>query len=350
MTRFTACLFVLALLGFVDVRSSRPLFAADGEPVGVRVRAGAAVTLEPFQGDDVPLKAETLPRRVEIDGVSLLRIGETAGPPSETSGRSNENSAPNRLDVVLVPIGLPHRRDWIQTLHPRIVVPLTTTGEALTEKQVLEFAIDVGVPAGRCRFVLGNVFPVSQFKKSEDEKIVGTQVAGTKLEPYQLPSQWEELMVAKERQAKATAEVFQNLTAEQMNWSPPNGTHTPRWNAEHMMGRVLLFFSQIYHALEAEIPVMDLNPAQMPADYKAAHAGWSGAQEAALINRVAAFTRRYSYLLDGLDLDQKAPGSRWTPRALLKQMDWHFADHTGKTKLKFALPQWPGGATQPVRD
>ncbi|WP_146580536.1 hypothetical protein [Neorhodopirellula pilleata] len=65
-----------------------------------------------------------------------------------------------------------------------------------------------------------------------------------------------------------------------MSFRPSDGTHTPRWNAEHMAGRQLLFFSQIYHALDSRIPVVDRNPQQMPADYEARNLIWSGKEEA----------------------------------------------------------------------
>ena len=109
-----------------------------------------------------------------------------------------------------------------------------------------------------------------------------------------------------------------------------------------MMGRELLFFSQIYNAVDPTIPVMDLNPKQMPEDYKFAHADWTGAEEGRQMHRVQAFTRRFAYLLDGMDLDKRAKGSRfWTPRALLKQMERHYSEHTANVKKKMELPGWP---------
>ena len=127
-----------------------------------------------------------------------------------------------------------------------------------------------------------------------------------------------------------------------MNFEPANGTHTPRWNAEHMMGRQLLFFSQIYAAISpyAFRPI-DLNPEQMPPDYRAAHPDWGGVEEARQMERANAFVRRFAYLLDDVDLDARAPGSRWTLRALLKQMGRHFAEHTANVVKKFDQPDWP---------
>ena len=136
--------------------------------------------------------------------------------------------------------------------------------------------------------------------------------------------------------------VFAKLSVDQMNFRPSNGTHTPRWNTEHMMGRQLKFFSQIYHTIDPMIPVMDLNPAQMPPDYSASHPDWDGAEEARQMQRVDDFCHRFAYLLDGLDVGAKAPGSRWPSlRALLVQMDRHYAEHTANTVKKFDLENWP---------
>ena len=111
-----------------------------------------------------------------------------------------------------------------------------------------------------------------------------------------------------------------------------------------MMGRELLFFSQIYHAVDPEVPVMDLNPAQMPDSYEFAHPDWTGAEEALQTERVAAFTRRFAYLLDGMSLNKKAKGSRfWTPTSLLAQMERHYKEHTDNVLDKMKLEGWPGG-------
>jgi hypothetical protein len=160
-------------------------------------------------------------------------------------------------------------------------------------------------------------------------------------QPIELPKELTQLIDAKEAACRASQAVFAPLAVQQMSFQPANGSHTPRWNAEHMMGRELLFFSQIYHAMDPAIPMMDLNPKQMPPDYRAKHPDWSGAEEAWQMQRVSAFTRRFAHLLVDLPLDKKAPDSRWTPRGLLKQMERHYGEHTANVKLKFKLPGWP---------
>ena len=93
-------------------------------------------------------------------------------------------------------------------------------------------------------------------------------------EPYELSDELKNLFQRKEAACRASQAVFEKLSVKQMNFKPSNGTHTPRWNTEHMMGRELLFFSQIFHAVDPTIPVMNLNPRQMPKDYEYKHDNW----------------------------------------------------------------------------
>jgi hypothetical protein len=189
---------------------------------------------------------------------------------------------------------------------------------------------------------IGNTLAVSSLSaKRADQSDQPRRTVLLDQRPLTLPVEMEKLMTAKETACTASQAVFAKLSVEQMNFRPSNGTHTPRWNAEHMMGRELLFFSQIYAALDSAIPVMDLNPEQMPPDYVARHPDWSGAEEARQMQRVSAFTSRFAYLLEDLPLDAKAPGSNWTLRGLLRQMDRHYSEHTANTKKKFDLPEWP---------
>ena len=169
----------------------------------------------------------------------------------------------------------------------------------------------------------------------------GTQWVRLGTAAWEMPEELRGLFARKQAACQASQATFAALNAEQLNFVPSNGTHTPRWNCEHMAGRELLFFSQIYAAQAAAIPLMDLNPQQMPADYQPRHADWDGAEEARHMARVSRFTRRFAYLLDGLPLDQPAPGSQWTLRKLLVQMDQHYAEHTANVVKKFSLPDWP---------
>jgi hypothetical protein len=185
---------------------------------------------------------------------------------------------------------------------------------------------------------VGNTFAVRQ----ADRDTAGErQIVLLRDKPWVMPEELVALFSRKEAACRASQAVFAKLSAEQMNFRPSNGTHTPRWNAEHMMGRELGFFSQIYHEVDPAVRHIDINPEQMPPDYKAAHPDWSGAEEARQMERVTAFTRRFAYLLHGLDLDERAAGSSWAPRRLLAQMERHYGEHTANVKRKFELPDWP---------
>lgn len=174
---------------------------------------------------------------------------------------------------------------------------------------------------------------------------VGTdqlQVVRLARESQPMPKALQDLFERMEASCQGSQEIFAKLSIEQMNFQPSNGTHTPRWNTEHMMGRQLLFFSQIYNKLDPAIPAMNLNPKQMPKDYTFAHEDWTGAEEARQMERVSRFTRRFAYLIHDLDVEQRAPGSRWPSlKALLLQMERHYSEHTANTVKKFDLPDWP---------
>ncbi len=160
--------------------------------------------------------------------------------------------------------------------------------------------------------------------------------------PWAMDAALSDLFEKKEAACKSSRAVFKELSVNQLNFRPSNGTHTPRWNTEHMMGRELLFFSQIYHAVESSVPVLDLNPKQMPPDYRPAHDDWTGLEESLQMERVESFTRRFAYLLNGMDLNKSAKGSAfWTPKALLKQMEAHYKEHTANVVKKKDLSDWP---------
>lgn len=151
-----------------------------------------------------------------------------------------------------------------------------------------------------------------------------------------------QLMDAMDDAVERSARVFEPMSATQLNWAPPNGTHTPRWNAEHLVGRQLLFFSQIYAAIDpATHRMINENPSQMPPDYRARHPEWDGEAEADRMRQVARYVRDFGYVLERLPLDQQAPGSQWTPRGLLRQMERHFDEHTANVRQKLELAGWP---------
>lgn len=277
---------------------------------------------------------------VEVDGVRIVHCGDL-GQPQFTD---EQMKTLGKVDVLLIPVGGVYTvdgaqaADLVRQLNPRIVVPIHyKTPNLIYDLQGVQGFLEAlgdDVEVVRAK---GNTLAICARERGDAK----TQAVVLDFLPWVMPEELVALFKAKEKSCRASQMVFAKLSAEQMNFKPGNGSHTPRWNTEHMMGRELQFFSQIFHKVNPTIPVLNINPKQMPPDYKAANPDWSGAEEARQMKRVSAFTRRYAYLLDGLPLDEKAPGSFWTPRRLLKQMDRHYSEHTANVEKKFDLEGWP---------
>ncbi len=260
-----------------------------------------------------------------IDGVRILILG----PADDIDATAASSFGP--IDVLAG--NKPEQLALIaKELKPVRVCLGNTSAPDAAAQIAQDLGIDLPVQA-----VAHNTLAISKSAEQASE----TQVVSLGDAPWKMPDELSKLFQLMEQSCAKSQSVFAKLSTQQMNFAPANGTHTPRWNAEHMLGRQLLFFSQIYHAQDPAIPVMNWNPAQMPPDYRAAHPDWTGAEEALQMQRVSLFTRRFAYLLEDLDLDKKAPSSFWTPRALLKQMERHYDQHTANTIKKFELPGWP---------
>ncbi|KAA5539096.1 DinB family protein [Roseiconus nitratireducens] len=270
---------------------------------------------------------------VGVDGVNVLfAVPET--------GREDSRSESGRLAKVDVAVLMTDGRreptdesisSLLAATRPTmVVIPSNLSTLAMSAARTLRTDLIVNQDH--------NTIAVSDFERSREQPVV--VILGEN--PWKMPERLAELFAAMDQACEQSQQVFAPLTAAQLNFRPANGTHTPRWNAEHMMGRQLLFFSQIYHQVDPSVPVMDLNPKQMPPDYVAAHPKWDGAEEARQMQRVSNFCRRFAYLLEGIEVQQKAPGSRWPSlQALLVQMQRHYQEHTANTVKKFDLPDWP---------
>ena len=277
---------------------------------------------------------------IEVDGVRIVHCGDL-GQPRLTE---EQLQTLGEIDVLLIPVGGVYTVDGVQAanivrqVNPRIVVPIhyKTPNLVYDLQGVQGFLSAVGDDRKVVR-AKGNTLAVSATKRGATK----TKVVVLDFVPWEMPTEWSELFAAKEQACQKSQMAFSNLNPNLMNFKPSDGTHTPRWNAEHMRGRELLFFSQIYAQVDPAIQPIDVNPEQMPPDYVAAHPDWWAKEETRQMESVSAFTRRFAYLLDGLELDEQAPGSRWTPRGLLEQMQRHYNQHTANVKKKFELPDWP---------
>ncbi len=270
---------------------------------------------------------EAMMMLIEVDGLRLLDIGGVTA--TEFSVFEEMKWVEPGLDALLFstpPSDMAALAKIAERIKPRVIVLPAGSETALADD------VKTGI-------VPHNTLALSAGDLGDE----GTRFIVMGHEPWHMEGELSELFARKEAACGASRQLFASLSSEQMNFRPGDGTHTPRWNAEHMMGRELGFFSQIYHALEPSIPVMDLNPKQMPDEYQAAHPDWSGAEEARQMERVEAFTRRFAYVLCDLDLERRAPGSRmWSPRSLLQQMERHYGEHTANVEKKKQLPDWPG--------
>ncbi|EKK00429.1 hypothetical protein RBSH_04156 [Rhodopirellula baltica SH28] len=366
---------------------SAPARAAEGDPVAVRVWPGGTVTIESHWGLSVAIKGKTKNTEDLSDEEASTIPNADATVTVGESGRYLLSRPANKEEVTWQQVSREETKTDPVSVTPNDIqvshlggdavhvqldgIDLVVAGPGCTTETLASFQhIDAVIGSDLQRFVVeGSPMPVtvrnwiSASSGSPDSVKVADQDHNTVAissnstesasepvvvwwnvspKPWQMSEEMNKLFAAMEKSCAESQAVFAKLTTAQMNFKPANGTHTPRWNVEHMMGRQLLFFSQMYHEADASIPVMDLNPAQMPPDYEFANADWDGAEEARQMQRVSDFSRRFAYLLDGYSVDDKVPGSRWpTLKALLKQMDRHYSEHTSNTEKKFALPGWP---------
>lgn len=276
-----------------------------------------------------------------IDGVNIIHWADLS--PAEP-GDPRGGDAP--IDVLMLPIDDPSPATiaaalkTVAALQPRFVLPVGAPDASVAEATT---AIDAFLKLSKQQLAVvdvpHNTFAVRGGAARDAERSTVLHLAPT---PWQPADELAGLLDRMDAACRNSQEVFVPLSVEQMNFRPANGTHTPRWNVEHMLGRQLGFFSQIYAARQPDaFALIDLNPAQMPADYQAAHSDWTGADEAHQMHRANAYVRRFAYLLDDLPLDERAPDSFWTPRRLLAQMERHFNEHTANVVAKFELPDWP---------
>ncbi len=278
---------------------------------------------------------------IEVDGLRIVHCGDLG------QQQLTDKQLPQlgKVDLLIIPVGGVYTVDGpqavalIKQIGPRTVMPIHyKTPDLRINLQPVHLFLDAIGSEYEVLRPLGNTFAM---RAQGPDEPTSRRVVLPGYVPWAMPEEWSELFARKEAASRASQQVFAPLSAKQMNFRPSNGTHTPRWNAEHMMGRELVFFTQIFAAVDPALAPIDLNPKQMPPDYVAAHPDWTGAEEARQMERVTAFTRRFAYLLDGLDLDEQAPGSRWTPRGLLEQMDRHYSEHTANVQKKFDLPDFP---------
>jgi len=376
--------FTIGLVGLVVLAmTASSVVGDDGHPVAIR-NWEQGITIETMWGFQIGVglkgtKTDKLPRKPDLfladvgagESVTLQRLPNQAKPSisKEADASSDGNAvvvmrgqegAPAMITVdglTIVFLDAAVDAEFAKQLEGKQVVVVATGAELKPEMYAAIvdslkpklMVIKAGVEKvgdNTVETVSHNTVAVSSGNKSRAKgsakKKSVTRIVSLGTEGYKLSKPLTTLFEKKEAACEKSREVFAKLSVAQLNFKPANGTHTPRWNTEHMMGRELQFFSQIYHAVDPAVPVINLNPAQMPNKYKFAHEDWAGEEEARQTKRVEEFTRRFAYMLDGMALNKRAKGSRfWTPRSLLAQMERHYNEHTGNVVEKMKLEGWP---------
>jgi len=278
---------------------------------------------------------------IEANGLRLLHCGDL-GQDRLTDDQLNQIG---RLDILLIPVGGVYTIDAagaveiINQLEPRFVLPIHYKTKQLTTPLN---PIDPFLKACPKKYQrvepVGNTLAVLQNPDPAFEK---QQLVLLKTRPWKMPKELAQLFEQKEKVARQVKADYARLSVKQLNHKPSDGSHTPRWNVEHIMARELGFLSAIYSHLNPMILPIDLNPPQTPPQYQPAHPDWTGDEEARQIERTQAFSRRFAYLLNGLELSDTPKDSPWPLRELFTRMSEHYLHHTNKLPTKFKLPDWP---------
>jgi L-ascorbate metabolism protein UlaG (beta-lactamase superfamily) len=252
------------------------------------------------------------------------------------------------VDVLLIPVGGVYTIDGagaakvVEQIKPRFVVPIHYKTDTLTINLQPVDGFLAALPARYERVsAIGNTLAAAAGAGPTKEK---PRVVVLRDFPWRMPDDLGALFEKKETASLSAQEVIRPLSVNQLNHKPANGTHTPRWNAEHTAGTELLVMSSIYSNRDPSISVINLMPAQMPPDYKPAHPDWDGFEQAAYMERVEDFSRRFAYLLEGDPLDELpegAPKFFKSLRGFLEKMADHYGEHIAHVKEKFDLPDWP---------
>jgi L-ascorbate metabolism protein UlaG (beta-lactamase superfamily) len=287
---------------------------------------------------------------IRVDGVRILHCGDL-GQSSLTDEQIERIGA---VDVLLIPVGGVYTIDGARAaaitdrLSPRVVVPIHYKTDRLTiDLEPADSFLDALPERFERVNAVGNTLAIAAADASEGGPTTESpRVAVLGYEPWQMPAEMAALFEAKGAASEASQAVFRDLTVEQLNHEPSNGTHTARWNAEHMAGTELMVMTDIMHEVDPAMPVIRAMPQQMPPDYEAAHPDWGGVEQAAFMQRVHDFSRRFAYLLDGMSLDERPAGCPeffGSLRGFLEKMAWHYGEHTAHVVKKFELGDWPAG-------
>ena len=278
---------------------------------------------------------------IETDGVRILHMGDFG----QKQLTSEQRQTIGEIDVLLIPVGGVYTVDGkqaaqiVEQINPRIVVPIHYKTEKLNiDLQPAEAFTDALPQSFQRAQTKGNTLAAAARDAGGDrtQKLVVLDYR-----PWEMPAELAERFERMDAAQKKSREVFAPLSAGQMNFRPSNGTHTPRWNVEHMNGYALSMFSGFFNSVDPEIARITERPEQMPPDYVPANPTWTGAEEARQVDRTRAFAKRFAYLLDGKPMDATVEGVRLPLGRVFEIQERHYNEHTGNVVKKFDLPDWP---------
>lgn len=279
---------------------------------------------------------------IETDGVRILHVGDLG----QSSLTSEQLEAIGRIDMLLLPVGGKYTIDGEAAAHivaqiaPRFVTPIHFRTPALKIQldDDSSFFSTLDDEVQRVDAV-GNTHMVSV--PGEDE-YAGVTAVSLKYTPW-TPSQFIAEHLAKARAAREDlAQTVEQLSVNQLDHHPSNGTHTVRWNAEHTAGSEMIFISMVLHNGDELFPLIRISPTQSPDDYSPSNPDWSPGEEADHLRRVGAFVERFAYLVDGVDPEEERyPAFFKSLKGLFDLLENHYNHHHDQVKEKFNLDDWP---------
>jgi len=282
---------------------------------------------------------------IETDGLRILHCGDLGHLLT-----AEQVSAIGPIDLLLIPVGGTYTvdasgalavvkqlkpRQWIWPIHFKTAAsksPLAALDAFLTPARQAGMNI---------REIKGNALAVTHRPAGRDTEAAKPKVVVSDFKPVRPSPAVVQALEAMRPERQALINALSKVSKTQLDHKPSDGTHTVRWNFEHTTGTEIGFFSQVYHALDPEIPLVNRRPAQMPPAFKPRHPEWDTAEMVRQVQRVAAFTERFSYLLADTPADMKVEGTRFSVQSLSDLMVGHYRNHTTKAVRKFELPDWP---------
>jgi len=282
---------------------------------------------------------------IETNGVRILHCGDLGHVLTP-----EQVTAIGPVDVLILPVGGTYTIDAaqamqvVQQLKPRrFVWPIhfRAAHSTLPLAGVEPFVTQARRAGLLVRRVKGNAIAVASLSNGQKPPIGSPAVIVSGWIPERPKPDVERSLLALRGDRQALIASLGKVSKKQLDWKPSDGTHTIRWNFEHTTARELGFFSQVYHALDPSIPVINWNPAQMPPDYVPRRPDWDTAEMVRHVQRVGAFTERFSYLLADTPATMRIEGTRFSIDYLTALVMGHYKNHTTKAVHKLTLPDWP---------